>query len=1092
MCGIIGYIGNRKASEILLNGLRHLEYRGYDSCGIGVICDGKLEIKKDVGKVDDVSKKLNFLETEGSIGIAHCLHPNTYVQLSDGRIAKISELNPHGEVLSLNTNNLKFANDKALGTKHKSPDKLIKIQTYSSSIICSENHKMLVVSNGKIVEKMAKDINNEDLLIKPKKISIAGKSLKLKEIEVKRYYKISKNGIKLILKRLQEIGLSKKDVANKCGIKLSYLEHIFARDRNIREDIIKKLLNVISLKLDKKYLLPVNSVHGKFINLPNKTSPDLLQILGYLIGDGYVYKKCIRFKDSDKSLLEVYKKLIEKTFNITGRLSKLKEANAYLLEVNSVYLCKWLRLNFLDNLDEFISNLGKLTLKEISAFIRGLFDAEGRVNLKSRQISLRMTNERLVRTLQFLLLRFGIISSFSEDKRLKWNDVFGITLSNRESFSNFKKYIGFSSKVKKNKFNKLIKSSVKNLYYREIDFPLTKQEFKKVANIDKIKKYLKGKNFLTKKTLIKILNVLKSEYQKTGENSLRDTIYLIEKFLNSEIVFERVKNVFTIKSDTDFLYDLEVLNNNNFIANCLISHNSRWATHGGVTKENAHPHTDCNDQIAVVHNGIIENFQELRNELISKGHVFKSQTDTEVIPHLIEEAIKHGENFENACKISLKKLEGSYAVLILNKNEKKIIAARKFSPLVLGIGDGEYFAASDIPAFLEYTKKVMYLYDEDFVVLDGNTIKVFNLKEDKPVDRVIDSVDWDIEQAKKGEFDHFMLKEITEQVDTVKRAIQQSKKDIDFVTNEIKNSNGIFFVACGTSYHACVAASYIFSKIAKMHVNVVLASEFPNYEHFLTDKTLVIAVSQSGETADLLEAVRTAKKKGSKVISLVNVMGSSLTRHSDKFLMLNAGPEICVASTKAYTAQLAILTLLAYNLVGKYEEGKKKLEYLWNIIYYLTSRNMRDKIKELAEKLKDKEHIFLIGRGLQYATALEAALKIKEISYIHAEAFAGGELKHGTIALIEDGTPCIVFVSEENEKEILSNAIEIKSRGGYIIGVSPKNNEIFDFWIKVPEANNENPIVQIIPMQILAYQLAVLRGCDPDKPRNLAKAVVVK
>jgi len=309
------------------------------------------------------------LETEGSIGIAHCLHPNTYVQLSDGRIAKISELNPHGEVLSLNTNNLKFTNDKALGTKHKSPDKLIKIQTYSSSIICSENHRMLVVNNGKIVEKMAKDINNEDLLIKPKKISIAGKSLKLKEIEVKRYYKISKDGIKLILKRLQEIGLSKKDVANRCGIKLSYLEHIFAGDRNIREDTIKKLLNAISLKLDKKYLVPVNSVHGKFINLPKKTSSDLLQILGYLIGDGYLSKKCIIFKDSDKSVLEVYKKLIEKTFNIKCRLSKLKEANAYLLEVNSVYLCKWLRLNFLDNLDEFISNLGKLTLKEISAFI---------------------------------------------------------------------------------------------------------------------------------------------------------------------------------------------------------------------------------------------------------------------------------------------------------------------------------------------------------------------------------------------------------------------------------------------------------------------------------------------------------------------------------------------------------------------------------------------------------------------------------------------------------------------------------------------------------------------------------------------------
>jgi len=238
--------------------------------------------------------------------------------------------------------------------------------------------------------------------------------------------------------------------------------------------------------------------------------------------------------------------------------------------------------------------------------------------------------------------------------------------------------------------------------------------------------------------------------------------------------------------------------------------------------------------------------------------------------------------------------------------------------------------------------------------------------------------------------------------------------------------------------------------------------------------------------------VRVAIDKGSKVISIVNVMGSSLTRHSDEFLLTNAGPEICVIATKSYTSQVALLTLLAYTLVGRFDEIKGKLDYLWNVIYNLTSKNTKEKIKEIAEKLKDKEHVFLICRGLQYATALEAALKIKEVSYIHAEAFAGGELKHGTIALIENGTPCIVFVSEENEREIISNAMEIKSRGGFIIGVASKDNEVFDSWIKVPEVNNLNPIVQIIPIQILAYQLAVLRGCDPDKPRNLAKSVTVK
>ncbi len=518
---------------------------------------------------------------------------------------------------------------------------------------------------------------------------------------------------------------------------------------------------------------------------------------------------------------------------------------------------------------------------------------------------------------------------------------------------------------------------------------------------------------------------------------------------------------------------------------------TRWATHGGVTQQNAHPHTDCKNQTAVVHNGIIENYQELREKLQKAGHSFKSQTDTEVIPHLIEALIEEGSSFEDAAKTALKMLEGNYALLVLHKDERKLIAARKGSPLVLGISDDGYFAASDMPAFLEYTKKVIYLYDGDFVVLDKD-IKIFNLDEDKTVKRKIDSIEWDLEQAKKGEFEHYMMKEISEQVDTIKRAVQQDKTVIDYVTDEVKKAKGVFLIACGTSYHACLGASYVFSKVADMHVNVVLASEFPYYEHFLNEKSLIIAVSKSGETADLLEAVKTAKKKGSKVISLVNVMGSSLTRHSDRFLMLNAGPEICVASTKAYTSQLAILTMLAYSIAGKQEEGKKKMEYLWNILYNLTSRSTRDRIKEVAEILKGKDHIFLIGRGLQYPTAMEAALKIKEVSYVHAEALAGGELKHGTLALIDEGTPCIVFVSEDHEKDTLSNAMEIKSRGGFMIGVSPKNNEIFDFWIKVPEANSENPIVQIIPMQILAYQLAVLRGLDPDKPRNLAKAVTVK
>jgi glucosamine--fructose-6-phosphate aminotransferase (isomerizing) len=534
----------------------------------------------------------------------------------------------------------------------------------------------------------------------------------------------------------------------------------------------------------------------------------------------------------------------------------------------------------------------------------------------------------------------------------------------------------------------------------------------------------------------------------------------------------------------------EKLNFAELNGNIGIAH-TRWATHGGVTKENAHPHLSNNKKIAVVHNGIIENYQELRNFLKENGFSFYSSTDTEIIPNLIEFEMRDEKNFEEATINALRKLEGSYAILVLNADEKRLIAARKEAPLVLGVADEGHFVASDIPSFLEYTKDVTYLHDGDVVIL-GDSLSIFNLLENKEVVRPVDTVEWNIEQAMKGNFDHFMLKEISEQVETIQRAVEQDKSIIFEIVQQIKEAKGVFFVACGTSYHACLTASYLFSKIAKMHVNVVVASEFPSYEHFLTDKTLVIAVSQSGETADVLEAVKTAKNKISKVISLVNVMGSSLHRYSDQSLMMHAGPEICVVATKTYTSQLAILTLLAYTLVEKYEEGKQELKYLWNLIYNLTSANTRDRIKELAERLKDWQHIFLIGRGLQYPTALEAALKIKEVSYIHAEGFSGGELKHGPITLIENGTPCIVFVSEENEKETISNAIEIKSRGGYIIGVAPKNNEVFDFFIKVPEVGNTNPIAQIIPIQILGYQLALLRGHDPDMPRNLAKSVTVK
>lgn len=531
---------------------------------------------------------------------------------------------------------------------------------------------------------------------------------------------------------------------------------------------------------------------------------------------------------------------------------------------------------------------------------------------------------------------------------------------------------------------------------------------------------------------------------------------------------------------------------------------TRWATHGSVSKANAHPHIDCKMKIAIVHNGIIENYRALKEELEKRGHVFTSETDSEVIAHLIEENISasnsfksHSESkasasntFEEACLKTFQQLRGSFAVLAISEDEDEIVAVRKDSPLVLGLLDDGIIFSSDVSALLEWTNRVIYLQNYDVVVAQGDDLKTYNLMEGE-IFREIDTIEWDLDQAKRGEFEHFMLKEIAEQAETISKAIQQDMESIERIIEEVKRGIGLFFVGCGSSYHACLAGSYLFSKIAGVHVNLVLGSEFENYEHFLTKNTLVFAISQSGETADVLDAVRAAKRRGSKVIGITNVMGSSLTREGDELLMMNSGPEICVLSTKTYTSQVVLLSLLAYSLAGKHNDCIKSIKGLYLDIYNLTSKSMRDYLKNLAIIIANKEHMYMIGRGLQYTTALEAALKVKEVSYIHAEAFAGGELKHGPLALIEEDTPVFVFVSKENEDKILSNAQEVKARGGYIIGVSAQDDEIFDYWIKVPECGEFNPIIQAIPMQVLAYELAMQRGLDPDKPRNLAKCVTV-
>ncbi|MGB7570493.1 MAG: isomerizing glutamine--fructose-6-phosphate transaminase, partial [Methanothrix sp.] len=379
----------------------------------------------------------------------------------------------------------------------------------------------------------------------------------------------------------------------------------------------------------------------------------------------------------------------------------------------------------------------------------------------------------------------------------------------------------------------------------------------------------------------------------------------------------------------------------------------------------------------------------------------------------------------------------------------------------------------------------------DLAIATNEGVVFRNLMLNKEVSREVSNIQWDMEQAKKGEFEHFMLKEIAEQAQTISRAIQQDEAVIENIMELVNKTNAVFLVGCGSSYHACLVGSYLFSKVAKLNANLVVASEFERYEHFLNEDSLVIAVSQSGETADVLEVVRAARERNSKIIAITNVIGSSLAREAEEILLMNSGPEICVLSTKTYTSQVVLMFLLAYSLAGQKDKCSRRIKGLYMDVYNLTSKSMREELKALAGVLADREHIYMIGRGLQFATAKEAALKVKEVSYIHTEAFAGGELKHGPLALIEEGTPVFVFIGEENQEKTLSNAQEIKARGGMVIGVSAIDQEIFDYWIKVPSCNDLNPVVQAIPLQILAYELAVKKKLNPDKPRNLAKCVTV-
>jgi glucosamine--fructose-6-phosphate aminotransferase (isomerizing) len=525
---------------------------------------------------------------------------------------------------------------------------------------------------------------------------------------------------------------------------------------------------------------------------------------------------------------------------------------------------------------------------------------------------------------------------------------------------------------------------------------------------------------------------------------------------------------------------------------------TRWATHGKVSDRNAHPHLSCNDEVAVVHNGIIENYVELKGNLMKNGHRFKSETDTEVIAHLLEEELrKKGRSLIDSCIEVAKKIRGQYAIAaIFRERPDLIIALRKDAPLVVGIGKGRNFIASDALAFIEYTDRAIFLDNMEIAEIGYDYVNIYRVEDGKKVTRNPVQLAWEVADVTKMEHAHFTLKEIHEQPLTVKRAYHQDKKNLHEFSSLIVNSDSVFITGAGTSYHAAMLLAYRLRNEARIRCETFLSGEFRQYSEWFDRGSVVIAISQSGETADVLEAVREAKKRGAKVLSIVNSVGSSLARESDMFLPINCGPEIGVAATKSFTSQLIVSNIIVDDILSTKAKGNeiKQMEAETLSLAVRKALETEEKVKEIVSAYKERTDFYFVARGYSYPVALEGALKLKELSYIHAEGMPASELKHGTLALIEDGTPVVVInPSGEEYDDTISNVEEMVARGAHVIGVSDMRSTKYTHYIEVPRVEKKYmPVVEVIPLQLLAYYMAVERQKDPDYPRNLAKSVTVK
>ncbi|MFO8077488.1 MAG: glutamine--fructose-6-phosphate transaminase (isomerizing) [Thermoplasmatota archaeon] len=538
---------------------------------------------------------------------------------------------------------------------------------------------------------------------------------------------------------------------------------------------------------------------------------------------------------------------------------------------------------------------------------------------------------------------------------------------------------------------------------------------------------------------------------------------------------------------------------------------TRWATHGAVTEKNAHPHISCDHTIAIVHNGIIENFKTLRDKLEKKGHHFASNTDSEIFAHLIEEHYKTEKNLKKAVSNCLSEIKGSYALVAISKDQPEtIVAARKDSPLVIGVGDNENFVASDIPAFLPYTKRVIYLDEGSITEINRSTIKVYDADGTEKQTK-IKTISWDIQDAEKSGFDHYMLKEIYDQPESIHEALRGRISDFDYSISFPNNVEtllsqpftSITLVACGTSYYAALLGKYLIESMTDLPVTVSYASEYRFFGKNNKD-SLVIAITQSGETADTLAALKEAQKNGATTLAITNIIGSTITRLADGYLLMQSGPEIGVAATKTFTSQIMVLTLLSLYLSLRYDEiGADEFHHHLQQLKTI-SRNIRkifddiEPIKQVAKMLTNTESVFFIGRGIWYPLAREGALKLKEISYIHAEGFPAGELKHGPFALLTKKTPVIALTHQgQTYDKLIANIGEIKARGPSVIAIAEEDDtdieKYVDYVLRYPtDTEMECLIPATVILQLLSYYTAFYRKCPIDKPRNLAKSVTVE